>query len=82
MQELSLNTRELDDSVLHNELLAQLQGKQVLENVNFGTKSFVQNRKCHMVVGEAEKHCSLKCGVPKGSPLSPTLFLVHTSDLL
>lgn len=82
MQKVSLYIKAASELFWHRGLVQELRDKKVLEDLIFRVKSFIQKRKCRVVMGEAEEQCSTECGLPQGSPLSPTLVFMFIEDFL
>ena len=74
VQAVALDIQATYDSVWHNELLAKMKRKKLPTYLMFWMQSFMSQQQCRVQVGDSERSCSLECGLPQGSPLSPTLF--------
>ena len=56
--------------------------EDILPYLIYSTKSFMSEHCCRVQVDDSKVLYSPKWGLPKGFPLSPTLFLIFTDDLL
>ena len=79
---VALDIQSAYDTVDHSALLWKLKAKDVPRYMVAWIKAFLTNRKANLVVNESYFPFDVLTGVPQGSPLSPTLFLIFVDDLL
>ena len=79
---VALDIQSAYDTIDHSALLWKLQQKTLPRYMVAWTRAFLDNRIAVLIVNDSEFSYSIRAGVPQGSPLSPTLFLVFIDDLL
>ncbi|KAG5898379.1 hypothetical protein JTB14_015810 [Gonioctena quinquepunctata] len=80
---VALDISKAFDRVWHQGLLAKLPSYGLAPQLCSLLASFLSNRSLHVVVdGVSSDTLLINAGVPQGSMLAPTLFLLHINDLL
>ena len=79
---VALDIQSAYDTVDHPALLWKLRQKSLPCYMVAWTRAFLEHRTVVLRVNNSEFPYQIRAGVPQGSPLSPTLFLVYVDDLL
>ena len=79
---LYLDFSKAFDKVDHNMLMNKLEGYGIIGKVHMWIKNFLTNRKQTVIVdGEKSNSERVISGVPQGTVLGPTLFILYINDI-
>jgi hypothetical protein len=80
---VGLDVKAAYDSVWHDGLIYKLLRLPLPRNLIGWLVDFLRDRKLQVRVnGHLSQIATVNCGVPQGSPISPLLYIIYTSDLL
>ena len=82
VQAVTLDIQSAYDTVWREGLIRKLEVIGMDPYIIAWIYSFLSGRCCSLEVGGSTSEVAPECGLPQGSPLSPTLFLVYIDDLL
>ena len=79
---VALDIKRAYDTVDHTALLWKLKSKGIPRYLVAWIQAFLADRKAQLVINDAIFPFGISVGVPQGSPLSLTLFILFINDLL